>query len=262
MVAQQDTTIVGENANKTMLMMMIKGKRSIRSRLSSPSSLTMSTTDEAASSVSDVWTPAAASEEEQDMARCLILLAQGTPTPKNNNNNNNNNNGMMSYECKTCNRTFPSFQALGGHRTSHKKPKLTDVMTTESKKPSLTFSIVSDGSNNQIDQSNEDDGLSLMLQMGSTSVTTNKGKVHECSICGAEFSSGQALGGHMRRHRPIASALKMAVTTEQAAIPNSGFSLDLNLPAPEEDYSSSKFVFPSNDKTLVFTASSLVDCHY
>ncbi|WOL04675.1 zinc finger protein ZAT12-like [Canna indica] len=28
------------------------------------------------------------------------------------------------FECKTCNRRFPSFQALGGHRASHKKPRL------------------------------------------------------------------------------------------------------------------------------------------
>ena len=33
--------------------------------------------------------------------------------------------GYYVYECKTCNRTFPSFQALGGHRASHKKPKAT-----------------------------------------------------------------------------------------------------------------------------------------
>ena len=30
------------------------------------------------------------------------------------------------FECKTCNRQFPSFQALGGHRASHKKPRLAD----------------------------------------------------------------------------------------------------------------------------------------
>jgi len=28
-----------------------------------------------------------------------------------------------------------------------------------------------------------------------------KPKTHECSICGLEFAIGQALGGHMRRHR-------------------------------------------------------------
>ncbi|KAI4385751.1 hypothetical protein MLD38_003744 [Melastoma candidum] len=29
--------------------------------------------------------------------------------------------GYYVYECRTCNRTFPSFQALGGHRASHYK---------------------------------------------------------------------------------------------------------------------------------------------
>ncbi|KAG5043690.1 Zinc finger protein ZAT11 [Glycine soja] len=31
-----------------------------------------------------------------------------------------------AFECKTCNRKFSSFQALGGHRASHKRPKLED----------------------------------------------------------------------------------------------------------------------------------------
>ena len=65
------------------------------------------------------------------------------------------------FVCKTCNRTFPSFQALGGHRASHKKPRL-------------------DGD-------------------GDPSLA--KPKLHGCSICGLEFAIGQALGGHMRRHR-------------------------------------------------------------
>ncbi|KAJ4764112.1 Zinc finger protein [Rhynchospora pubera] len=72
------------------------------------------------------------------------------------------------YECKTCKRQFPSFQALGGHRASHKKPRTGSEECTD--------------------------------QAGSAST---KPKLHECSICGLEFTIGQALGGHMRRHRQI-----------------------------------------------------------
>ncbi|XP_059310920.1 zinc finger protein ZAT12-like [Lycium ferocissimum] len=72
------------------------------------------------------------------------------------------------FECKTCKKKFDSFQALGGHRTSHKN-------TTNK------------------------------LMMASTNLTDDllpvKPKKHKCSFCGEEFALGQALGGHMRKHR-------------------------------------------------------------
>ncbi|XP_073305759.1 zinc finger protein ZAT11-like [Primulina huaijiensis] len=50
------------------------------------------------------------------MADCLLLLSGytggGGATLK------------RVFECKTCSRRFTSFQALGGHRASHKKPRL------------------------------------------------------------------------------------------------------------------------------------------
>ncbi|WOL16252.1 hypothetical protein Cni_G25039 [Canna indica] len=70
------------------------------------------------------------------------------------------------FECKTCSRRFPSFQALGGHRASHKRPR-----------------HAGEGSHAEL----------------------AKPRVHECSICGLEFAIGQALGGHMRRHRAAAA---------------------------------------------------------
>ncbi|KAM7278063.1 hypothetical protein ACFE04_005197 [Oxalis oulophora] len=95
------------------------------------------------------------------MVNCLRLLSKvGAES-------NSSSNRM--FECKTCNRQFPSFQALGGHRASHKKPKVLVI-------------------NGEVDQQE--------------SASPKKAKTtHECSICGIEFAIGQALGGHMRRHR-------------------------------------------------------------
>ncbi|XP_057758974.1 zinc finger protein ZAT11-like [Arachis stenosperma] len=72
------------------------------------------------------------------------------------------------FECKTCGRKFASFQALGGHRTSHKRQK-----------------------------HNGDHGDEQQLN----SEPKKPKKMHECSICGMGFSLGQQLGGHMRKHR-------------------------------------------------------------
>lgn len=102
-----------------------------------------------------------------DTANCLMLLSKVGETDQ----------GKRVFACKTCNKEFPSFQALGGHRASHKKPKL---MTMAS-------------SGEDFDQA----------QMPPAS--PKKPKTHECSICGLEFAIGQALGGHMRRHRAAAA---------------------------------------------------------
>ncbi|OIT32733.1 PREDICTED: zinc finger protein ZAT11-like [Nicotiana attenuata] len=89
--------------------------------------------------------------EAQAMANCSMLLSRL-------------NNNTSSFECKTCNKRFSSFQALGGHRTSHKSLRSLSIdARSKSKKP--------------------------------------KNNMHQCSICGMEFFMGQALGGHMRRHR-------------------------------------------------------------
>ncbi|VAI39050.1 unnamed protein product [Triticum turgidum subsp. durum] len=82
--------------------------------------------------------------------------------------------GGDQFVCKTCGRSFPSFQALGGHRTSHLRGR---------------------------------HGLALALTTGEQYCSVKPKSIadlkqaHQCHICGQGFQTGQALGGHMRRHR-------------------------------------------------------------
>ena len=115
-------------------------------------------------------------------------------------------------------------------------------------------------------------------------IGSSKLRVHECSICGAEFASGQALGGHMRRHRPL-NAPERAVTaiagadTKKEGSAGINLELDLNLPAPSSDEEAAVSLPAaaapppavvlglgqlSDGKRagLMLTASALVDCHY
>ncbi|XP_008788150.2 zinc finger protein ZAT11-like [Phoenix dactylifera] len=101
-------------------------------------------------------------------ANLLLSLSCGGNKPEKIRRRTKTEDGV--FECKTCSRRFSSFQALGGHRTSHKQPRL--------------------------------QGLGFAPTKGST-LKTN---VHQCSICGQRFSMGQALGGHMRRHKPPSEA--------------------------------------------------------
>ncbi|KAF2321734.1 hypothetical protein GH714_001962 [Hevea brasiliensis] len=231
-------------------------------------------------------------EEEEDMANCLILLAQGDgPRRKeqvsarklSDASATTNKADFYVYECKTCNRTFPSFQALGGHRASHKKPK----SIVEEKKGLLALPLLDDLEDCQLNKSSSTTSSSDHLHhlqpqpprslqisnKGFNFLGNNKAKIHECSICGSEFTSGQALGGHMRRHRAnTGSNNQVAITTTDSNHINSDdqikprniLSLDLNLPAPEEDHHhrESKFQFASTKQALVFSSPALVDCHY
>uniref|UniRef100_A0A2P2JUI3 Zinc finger protein ZAT5 n=1 Tax=Rhizophora mucronata TaxID=61149 RepID=A0A2P2JUI3_RHIMU len=228
------------------------------------------------------------------MANCLILLAQGEgPKPTVTETAEKFSPGDFSgtvavptatrtgfyvYYCKTCKRSFPSFQALGGHRaTHHRKPKATVV---EEKKDPVVLPMndhpdedchpnkscsLDDPISHQIASSNDDNSNKSKIFRGKMAK-----KTHECSICGSQFTSGQALGGHMRRHRASAgnhmSAIIESVKTGEIK-PRKILPLDLNLPAPENDdhhdpETETNFQFASKQQALVFSAPALVDCHY
>ncbi|CAN8298003.1 unnamed protein product [Cochlearia groenlandica] len=283
------------------------------------------------SSSSASWVSNKAEEDQEDqyIANCLILLSQGHSLPHHtqqlikipnhqetiNNNNayrfssrrfletsssSSNNGGGKSgyyvYQCKTCDRTFPSFQALGGHRASHKKPK-------------ATFSFYSNLDTNTNIYENE--AVSLVKTTPTYKTYNNNrslvvygkssnNKVHECGICGAEFTSGQALGGHMRRHRgtvivstatpPTVNVANtelslssmsfnqiidgqdhmMMLATKKAKKTVVSLDLDLNLPARVDENRVNGFSLTlkqgqeQEQKSLVLssTTTTFVDCYY
>ncbi|KAI4294970.1 hypothetical protein MLD38_040746 [Melastoma candidum] len=149
---------------------------------------------------------------DKDLANCLLFLShppQKKPRVV--------EAASDPFECKTCGRRFSSFQALGGHRASH---KLTLKPSSARRPP----------------------------EQPAKAISAAKSRMHECSICGLGFAMGQALGGHMRKHRtdlmntsmyPVANHGGMALMPVVLKRTNSSKRiagcLDLNLTPLEND---------------------------
>ena len=153
--------------------------------------------------------------EEEYLALCLLMLAQGTTTRTS--PSAAAKNSLNNYKCTVCNKTFPSYQALGGHKASHRK-----VVGAE-ELPSTTITAA----------------VSAVAATTATVATNSPpmnqgGKTHMCSICYKTFSSGQALGGHKRCHYEAGSNNNSGGDGVKSSS-QSQRDFDLNLPAgPEE----------------------------
>ncbi|KAM3333602.1 hypothetical protein ACQJBY_028594 [Aegilops geniculata] len=183
-----------------------------------------------------------------DTARLLMLLAQQHQHQRAVAGAAQAMAGGRVFECKTCNRQFPTFQALGGHRASHKRPRL------HHPQPQHALSSI-------------DDDAALRLGRREPPQPARP-RAHECPVCGLEFAVGQALGGHMRRHRVDAEAATNAPSTKAAepemvvaSCDAGGICLDLNL-TPSENCAKCRSAAGLGDAAGqgVHKALAMLDC--
>ncbi|XP_022772914.1 zinc finger protein ZAT10-like [Durio zibethinus] len=188
--------------------------------------------------------------EEEYLALCLIMLARGggadststftiphrhrSPTPTTSPPSapaSTSTEQKLGYKCSVCNKVFNSFQALGGHKTSHRK-----------------FSGGNDDHSSSTTTSANAGGVS-------SAALNPSGRSHECSICHKSFPTGQALGGHKRCHyeggagnsargNGVTPSEGVGSTNSNGHISKRAF--DLNLPALA-DFSSINFFVSDGD---------------
>ncbi|XP_020593613.1 zinc finger protein ZAT6-like [Phalaenopsis equestris] len=102
------------------------------------------------------------------------------------------------YHCSVCGKSFSSYQALGGHKSSHRRASVTG-----GEERRWSSAGVSDGSG-----------------------------PHRCSLCFRRFPTGQALGGHKRLHYWEPAPLPPPSYSD---ISVNGCGFDLNLPPEDEE---------------------------
>ncbi|KAM0906672.1 hypothetical protein ACQ4PT_016636 [Festuca glaucescens] len=134
-----------------------------------------------------------APSEEEHLALSLLMLARGHRDQR-------ASSPTQEHACSVCGKAFASYQALGGHKASHRP------------KPPPAAAVA-------------EPAASPVASSSTSSGAGGGGKVHECSVCKKTFPTGQALGGHKRCHYegPIGGGSAAAVV--------SGRGFDLNLPA-------------------------------
>lgn len=117
----------------------------------------------------------------------------------------------LRFRCSVCGKAFVSYQALGGHKSSHRKPPTgeqqlyTVAATVQTSMGKLEEAASSGGSNGP----------------------------HRCTICTRSFATGQALGGHKRCHYWDGTSVSVSMSSS-ASGSSAMRNFDLNLmPMPE-----------------------------
>ena len=129
----------------------------------------------------------------------------------------------LHFRCPLCGKAFASYQALGGHKASHCKP------------------AAGGGAAPLFHHQKE-----ATSQASSASGSGGAGR-HVCTVCRRGFETGQALGGHKRKHydggagsAAAAASTDLLAAAETSEVGSSGNgssaarAFDLNLPAVPE----------------------------
>ncbi|KAF6145972.1 hypothetical protein GIB67_033331 [Kingdonia uniflora] len=136
-----------------------------------------------------------------------------------------------SYKCTTCNKTFPSHQALGGHRSSHNKGKNILLRATNAITDMEEFASA--------EKEHYELPTNLSTVNNSPESDDKVANPHKCQICSKAFATGQALGGHKRCHwnGPEAPTSSSAASVSPEEVSRTGVALfDLNeLPMMEQE---------------------------
>ncbi|KAL6893447.1 hypothetical protein ACP4OV_007545 [Aristida adscensionis] len=126
----------------------------------------------------------------------------------------------LRFRCTVCGKAFASYQALGGHKSSHRKPPTGEHHATAAQGAAASAGDV------EFVETASSDG-------------TAAGGAHRCTICRRSFATGQALGGHKRCHYWDGTSVSVSVSasvsasgTGSSAITVRNFDLNL-MPMPE-----------------------------
>ncbi|XP_072973456.1 zinc finger protein 36-like [Typha angustifolia] len=137
--------------------------------------------------------------QDDCLALCLVMLSHGSKKLDCLSSTPSLPFSELSYECSICGKSFASYQALGGHKSSHRKP----------------------GGHEHI----------APIPRPEVVDASGGGGAHRCSVCHRGFATGQALGGHKRRHYLEGSS---SVSGSASVSVSSVRDFDLNLPASVE----------------------------
>jgi hypothetical protein len=89
----------------------------------------------------------------------------------------------LHFRCPICGKAFASYQALGGHKASHRKPA------------AAAYDRVPSSSSGQ----HQKGAAEAASSSGNGGGGGGAGR-HVCTVCHRYFATGQALGGHKRFH--------------------------------------------------------------